>query len=107
MNKYEVYLQKTVGRALYVIDWLSVHRAYCHIDELIRNPGIFPQQTTAFTLEDRRQWALEQWDNGCRWIVSGAREHDGCKFSLMAQESVPTMRYHHINKVWRMACEQA
>jgi hypothetical protein len=103
MNKYEVYLQKTVGRSIYVMDWLSVHRAYCHIDEVISNPGMFPQQTPEFTLEDRRQWAITHRDNGCQWIVSGRRMHDDCRYSLVAQKDVPRMQYRHINKVWKQA----
>lgn len=103
MNKYEKHLLKAMGPTQYVKDWLFVHRAWCHVDELITNPAIFPEQT--WPLSERLNWALNCKLEGLAWILSGPPQHSGCDFSIMSSKTVPHMKYRHISKVWRLAHE--
>lgn len=103
MNKYEkhLYIPMVIGE--YVLTWLKYHRAYCHVDDLLANPAIFPEQT--WSLAERTAWALDCKLHGEVWVVSCPPMHKGCMFSLQAQKRVPDMNYKHISKVWRLANE--
>lgn len=108
MNRYEKHYLNTQFKIDYVRDMVagSTQRFgyWCTIDELIENPELFPEQT--LSLEDRRDWAMDQRDMGRLFVVSGSAFHPACLFSLSATRIPPPMRYRHVSKVWRDANEQ-
>ena len=103
MNRYELHIYRDIVINGYMRTWLKTHRAYCHVDELIANPAIFPEQT--LSLEQRVAWAKANKQAGCVWIVTSRGYHPDCDFSLAAISYVPPMKYRHISKVWRRAYE--
>lgn len=109
MNKYEKFYVRTAYQTEYVLAYIlsSTRRysgAWCGIDEFIDNPAIFPEQDLPLAV--RKQWAIDRRDSwGARFIITKP-SNDGRTFALAAMNSVPSMQYRHINKVWGNASEQ-